>query len=333
MSDPGTDSPYAQLRDQYAERYPRNEQLAEHISAAIDRELTRLSVYATVSHRAKDPDSFATKAMLGGYEDPLERIGDQVGVRVTVPYLADVDRVEQVVRGLFEVIRVEDKLDALGFDRVGYLGRHVDLRLPAPDARALGDRFVGLKAELQIRTTAQSAWADVTHDQLYKPAAEAPPELRRRIFRLVALVELFDQEVAAFANEVGSTPGFAEAVALKPLADALLRDFDDRRKPNRQLSSTMAAALVPLYGQPADAIYESVLKAFVVEHGDRFRRILSEAVDEGDPNPLLHQPEIFVLLERLTNDRLRVQTAWPQEVPEEWLHDAADRWDIRLPDA
>jgi len=333
MSEPAADSPYVRLRQQYAERYPRNEQLAEHVRAEIDRELRRHAIYATVTHRAKDPDSFATKAMLGGYDNPLEDIGDQVGVRVTVSYLSDVDRAEQIVRELFDVIRVEDKLDALDFDKVGYLGRHVDLRLHEDAARALGEDFVGTRAEVQIRTTAQSAWADVTHDQLYKPAADVPKELKRRVFRLVALVELFDQEVSAFTHEIQATPGFADAAALRPLAEALLRDFDVRRKPDRELSFVMAAALVPLYDQPPHEIYEAVLKPFIAEHGERFRRVLAEAVAEGDPNPLLHQPEIFVLLERLTNDRLHTKTAWPHPVPEEWLHDVADRWGTRLLDA
>src|SRR3954470_22319389 len=121
MSEPAADSPYVRLRQEYAERYPRNEQLAEHVRAEVGRELRRHAIYATVTHRAKDPDSFATKAMLGGYDNPLERIGDQVGVRVTVSYLSDVDCAEQIVRELFDVIRVEDKLDALDFDKIGYL--------------------------------------------------------------------------------------------------------------------------------------------------------------------------------------------------------------------
>ena len=72
-------------------------------------------------------------ADLADMTEPLQQLGDRSGVRATVYYLEDVDRVESAARDLFEVVHVEEKLDALQYHEVGYLGRHIDLRLRSDD--------------------------------------------------------------------------------------------------------------------------------------------------------------------------------------------------------
>lgn len=323
------DSEFARLRDEYAREAEGDEELAEYVASRLRCELARRRVNGSVEHRPKDPDSAATKALLAGMAEPLRDLGDRSGVRASVYYLEDVERVEATARDLFQVIHVEDKLDALQYDEVGYLGRHIDLRLREDDPEH--PALAGRRAELQVRTAAQGAWAHISHEQLYKPQADVPEALKRRIFRLVALVELFDNEVAGFLAEARATPGYAEAQALAPLARVLLERFDDRRSSDRQLSLTLAAALVPLYEVEPAEVYEGVLSTWIAERDERLRAFFEEFGAQGDINPLIHQPELFVILERLERDRLRVLENWPEAtVPAEWLEELADAWGIRL---
>ena len=56
------------------------------------------------------------------------------------------------------------------------------------------EAFANIKAEIQVRTILQHAWAAIDHELTYKKTEEAPKNLRRRLFRLSALLELADDE-------------------------------------------------------------------------------------------------------------------------------------------
>lgn len=190
--------------------------------------------------------------------------------------------------------------------------------------------FAGLRFEIQIRTIAQGAWAEVAHEQLYKPPADVPAHLKRRIYRLVSLVELFDNEVEAFLVEAAQTPGYREAVALQPLAQLLLQRFGVSRRPDRQLSLVIAAAVVSLYDcGPAEV--PSRIEAWIEENAQKLETVLAGCL-AGSCAPILLQPESFLIFERLERDADRLLEAWPPEVPRAWLDEAAVAWGVRLPD-
>ena len=63
---------------------------------------------------------------------------------------------------------------------------------PLADACCIGNR----KAEIQICTILQHAWAAISHDRLYKSNFEAPKALKRQLHRTSALLEEGDEELA-----------------------------------------------------------------------------------------------------------------------------------------
>lgn len=80
---------------------------------------------------------------------------------------------------------------------LGYLGLHF-LILPRTQDLASDEFFLEERiCELQVHTIAQSAWAMNDHSAFYKAGGAANPRLRRRMNRLIALVELFDDEMRA----------------------------------------------------------------------------------------------------------------------------------------
>ena len=104
----------------YADIYAKFDALRgtyqELVDAVVDKletELEARQIHSVVKGRVKDASSFATKALLRGYDDPLRQIGDKAGVRVTVVYADDIPKVERVVRELLSVQRCKSKLDAL----------------------------------------------------------------------------------------------------------------------------------------------------------------------------------------------------------------------------
>lgn len=314
----------------YEAEYENYRKLAEFAEVELQRAVKAAGVYTlAVTGRAKEPTSFGIKACVGRkYNDPLREITDKAGVRVMVMYERDVERAVRAVRDTFTCLKVDRKLDALEYQKNGYLGTHLDVQLTAEQATGELAAMAGRTFEVQVRTLAQSAWAEVSHAQLYKPPADVPAELKRRIYRLVALVELFDNEVEAFRREAEQTPGYSEAATVAALG-VLLASLGNTRSPNRQLTAELAAAIVPLYDSPPEEVTATV-EAFAVENAAGLRNVIAEG-EQGpsrDLNPLLVQPELPMVCERLEHDRVRLEQAWPLSVPTQWLEDLAEKWGV-----
>lgn len=308
-------SSYGQIAGAYEVERPRFEALAHRIHAALERDLGSAGVYCEVSSRAKEVRSFVKKALREGYADPLAEIGDKAGVRVIVPYLEDIGRVEAIVEALCTIADREQKLEALQYDQLGYLGVHFDLA-PRPEL-LIGQDDLGpdtpeladLHAELQIHSKAQSAWAVVSHDLLYKPPVEAADETKRAVTRLVALVELFDGEVDRLRRVIAGDPDYAEMTVAAELDDRLLRFTP--RSPDRKLSLLSVPFLVHLYECAPGDVVKTHIDPYIEANWQKLEDIYEAYADDETANPLLSQPEAFLIFERLQNDRDRLRENWP----------------------
>jgi ppGpp synthetase/RelA/SpoT-type nucleotidyltranferase len=314
------------IQEEYEREWEEWDALAQYVRTTLETALADGAIHGWVFARAKAPESYTRKLVIGGKEP--DEIGDRAGVRVLLPYEADIDAVERLVRERFTLIRREQKRDALAYNEIGYLGVHLDVRLRDDDPQA--DRFAARPVEVQLRTLAQAAWAEVSHEQLYKPPADVPDELKRRIYRLVALVELFDSEVAAFVNDAAELPGYKEAVALTPLESELRRRFGVVAPADRRLSRELAAALVPLYeGVAPEQVYEQVLAPWLAGHEADVRAQLERGAQAR--HPLIQQPEVLLIFERLENAPSSLAGAWPESVPRALLVDLGQMWGVELP--
>jgi len=87
------------------------------------------------------------------------------------------------------------KGEELDPDKFGYLSTHYVLSIGS-DRSNLPEftLFKELKAEIQVRTLLQHAWAAIDWKFRYKEQKEAPKQLRRRLFRISALLEAADNE-------------------------------------------------------------------------------------------------------------------------------------------
>lgn len=306
---------YAEIASAYEAERPRFDALAKRIEAALERDLKLAGIYPEVSSRAKEVQSFVKKALRDNYTDPLTEIGDKAGVRVIVPYLEDVSRVEAVVTTLCFVDDREQKLEALDYDQLGYLGVHLDLRprpnllTNQPDLGPDSSELEHLHAELQIHSKAQSAWAVISHDLLYKPPVESPEEAKRAITRLVALVELFDGEVDRLRKLIASDPDYAEMTVAAELDDRLLRFTP--RSPDRKLSLLSVPFLVHLYECSPAEVVSTHIDPYLEANRKKLQDIYDAYADDETANPLLTQPEAFLIFERLQNDRDRLKESWP----------------------
>lgn len=139
-----------------------------------------------VTARGKSVDRFLAKAekvvnRRRKYSDPLVQIQDQIGARIVVFYLRDVDVVASRINEHLRKIETKDIVPD-SESEFGYFGRHFILFLPSElfDAAIPQERAPKF-FELQIKTLYQHAWAEANHDLAYKPTEELSSDDKRKI--------------------------------------------------------------------------------------------------------------------------------------------------------
>lgn len=213
---------------------PNYERFAVYLKDWFTGKAVDLGIYPIVMSRAKSLESFAEKICRPGkhYRDPLREMPDLCGVRVIAHTLDQVHTLAEVVAREFIVdqAQTEDTQARLDSHAFGYVSRHFLLQFKEPPViagldeagrRALAD----FKFELQLRTIAQHAWADVSHELGYKNEFRLPRRWQRELARLAALLEQCDQGFLAVKNAMGtyesSYSAYMSQQELRALADRL----------------------------------------------------------------------------------------------------------------
>jgi putative GTP pyrophosphokinase len=196
----------------YREVRPKYEQFTLSLETIITQMLAaRDKKVASVQTRAKSLDSFGDKASLPSevdpnlpkYPHPLTQITDIAGARIIAFFPRTVEELDALIMEQFVIEERSNKGDILeqqerfGYQSVHYLAKLKPARLALPEYA----RFVGLVAEIQVRTILQHAWAEIEHDIQYKPAETLPSTTKRRFMTLAGLLELADREFQSIQDE------------------------------------------------------------------------------------------------------------------------------------
>ena len=161
----------------------------------------------SIAGRTKARSSLARK--LTRREVRYANIGDITdicGIRIITYFEDDVDKVASAIESEFDIDADNsvDKRVLLDPDRFGYLSLHYVVSLPSRRSDLLEYRkFQGLKAEIQVRSILQHAWAEIEHDLGYKTAMGVPREIRREFSRLAGMLEIADREFTGIRDRLG----------------------------------------------------------------------------------------------------------------------------------
>jgi ppGpp synthetase/RelA/SpoT-type nucleotidyltranferase len=206
-------------RKKAVEEYAKKRELYDEFSSEIKNILkeaveSRNFKINEIQCRAKDEKSFGAKAMTPSdqnpeepkYKNPMTDITDLAGVRVITFFPSTVSKVCQLIQEEFDAFqRVDHTATAQREERLGYLSVHYLVRLGS-NRNGLSEykKFVGLTAEIQVRTVLQHAWAEIEHDIRYKSTSTIPQAISRRFMTLAGLLEMADREFEAIQAEDAS---------------------------------------------------------------------------------------------------------------------------------
>ena len=194
----------------YTAVYPRYASFAVTLQQVLEKATRQFAAQAIIQTRPKSIPSFAEKAIrkkkVGRYDDPLVRMTDLCGGRVITQTLAEVHAVSEFIEKQF-IIDAENSVDVsqrLKPSEFGYRSIHYivqfkrgvfptkDIPIEIPD-EIYPDQANPMKAEIQVRTVTEHAWAGFVHDRVYKSAFTIPPKWERELAVLAGMLEQTDQ--------------------------------------------------------------------------------------------------------------------------------------------
>jgi predicted RNase H-like nuclease/ppGpp synthetase/RelA/SpoT-type nucleotidyltranferase len=198
----------------YAALYPELRAVTDRVVAVVTRLLDDAGInYLTVTGRAKSVASFAAKAdrKVDGvpvFRDPLDEITDQIGIRVITYVHSDVTAVARVLADHLAVLDDRDLGQETAREgRFGYASRHLLVTAADGNGADSPPDLAGRRAQVQVRTVLQHAWAEFEHAIRYKGTipAEHVPDLDRRFTLAAGLLELADQEFSEIRDRLQAT--------------------------------------------------------------------------------------------------------------------------------
>lgn len=157
----------------------------------------------------------------------------------------------------------------------------------------------------------------------HKVPRNPPREVRRSVHRLLALVELFDEQVDAAKVAIVNQPEYEAALLLERLERTLFRLTARTYDP--ELSRMVLDAVIPLYDK-ANQTASGQLDRFLARAGIKLDEIYATYADDQRASPLLFQPEALLLFERLEEAPARLEAAWSAVFPRELLVELAGMW-------
>jgi hypothetical protein len=152
---------------------------------------------------------------------------------------------------------------------------------------------------------------------VYKPGKAPAIKVRRRIMRLVALVELFDSEIAEARRSIMNDPDYRQSSMLltleRPFFQLARHDYDP------DLSLMVLDAIQHAYDDTELDDFAGTIERFLDEHGEHLEAVLANT--QPEISPLLFQPEAIAILERLENAKARLRAAWDAQLHPKLLDD------------
>ena len=205
----------AEIREVYENKAPvldhaadRLRSILESVVATIeDKTLVRAEVRRV---RIKELSSVQRKAESSGWkaDQALSRCSDLIGGRVVCNNVEDVQRFAELLKEKLPAIWGE--VDVQNYisepNEEGYRALHVNFRLDVGEHVLMPDL---VPCEVQIRSRLQDAWAELSHDDIYKQP-DLPEDLRARAKDLAEVLAAADRIASDIRSRVMRETGSQE---------------------------------------------------------------------------------------------------------------------------
>lgn len=230
-------------------------EVVRQIEALISQKNIRLGF--PIQSRVKTWSSIEEKvARIGLKLMSLSSLQDLVGLRITLTFLRDVEKVKSIIEETFDVTKTYDTSARLSSNQFGYSSIHMLIKCPKSwESVPSLSHLVSFQAEVQIRTLAQHIWAEVSHQLQYKNEENVPHEVLRSISRSSALLETVDLEFE--------------------------RVLDGREEYKSEIKRAHTLNDMPINSDNLDVLFEELMPVENRQDGDRYSYLINDCKQLG----------------------------------------------------
>lgn len=280
--------------------------LNEHLRDAF---VSTEHVQRKADHRVKGIESYCQKVLLRKPSaNPILETTDKVGTRVVLLTSHDVEKISQFVRNC-ERWHLKDQsrdyLDEIFHEPsvFGYQSNHFIVQ-PLPEYETDADRNL-LTCEIQVRTILQHAFAEISHDTVYKKSSIDNPKAKRMLASSMAMLEAADEKFNQIYTEINGMDSFYYQFQTN-LTDIYKSFVPDYKADD--YNTDLAMKLIKIYTQKEQAEIFKKLPDFIA--GEK-EKIGDQIAFYKGKSVLFAQPIVLVALYGISELQTKTWEKWP----------------------
>ncbi|KMK81529.1 MULTISPECIES: GTP pyrophosphokinase [Pectobacterium] len=259
-------------------------------------------------HRVKEDGSLIDKAFYRNkaYQDPYNDIEDKVGVRFVVMLQSDAERVCEIIAQV---------ADSQGWDAIQcrnyneernkspmlftYQSHHFIIRSREPIV--LNDITISenTPCEVQVRSLLQHAYAELTHDAIYKKKTIVEPEVTRTVAKTMAFIETADE----FFQKVVEKTASKTVAKSEPFLDTVFEKITGMQS----VKQNSAIIIYDTFQNLINDDFEEEIIKFIGKHPNLGGVIKEKTID----NKFYQQSVIVFIYWLIRRKKSAVESEWP----------------------
>ena len=302
------------IRKQFQELSP----LLEEWGCTVDGELIHYLESLNLSverlqkkpkYRVKSEDSYVSKVLYRkSYKDPIRETTDKVGTRIVLLNIDDVYTVSEFIEHQCDTWICVDKSQDIDEIRehnpleFSYQSNHFIVK-PKP-GKYTAELCDLLTCEIQVRTLLQHAYAETSHDTVYKKGHNGSSAVLRSLAVTMAFLETADEKIKKIYKDTQSM--ITPKTALIELISDIYRGYVPTYS-NTDYDPGIAERLLSLFSESflAQALVE--MGQFVAENNADIHAALNLT-----PLPFLYQqPIILLAFYAIRKQQVLLMSSWP----------------------
>lgn len=304
------------------------DQLGKRVVAYIKREITRHEILPEVTFRTKDLISIVKKIKKKNLEKTgysLVDLKDKLGVRIICAFNTDLDVVDEFLKFHFEIEKAEYKKDALDFNKLDYTSNHYDVKIGnKKKLKFKEEKIKDMIFEVQVRSLNQHAWSNTAHVLTYKRESDISDMLKRRVYRLLSLYEIADDEFSSVNRALYEQEDNLVYTLLRKLEGKIYKyahiDFD------RESSLTNISLIIKELPTKQKGRLIQEIESFIKINEKKIINIFKTNRHRFFRLPYITQPEIFIVWFCLANFPFKIEEIYTNEFDEEELEQIKAIW-------
>lgn len=311
---------------------PKYKVLGKSVVQYIRLKITDFEILPEIQYRTKELISIIKKIKKKQEEKEYSYndLKDKLGIRIICDFQEDLNKVDSFLNDNFNVIGIERKKDDLNFNTLDYVSNHYDLKIKTSVAEFKElETYSDFIFEIQVRTLNQHAWSNTAHKLSYKQDQNLNNKLKRRIYRLLSLYEIADDEFSGVYKELHQNEEKNAFVILNKIEGKFFKyakiDYD-RVLAINNIEKTLtffedSAEITSIVNDIVPFIEEnaSKIQQLYIENNKRFHSVLA-----------LTQPEIFVYWYMLNKYESQIEDNWDKEFYPDDLEKIKTLWGKEL---